>query len=177
VSSTTAHKNRPTSDDHRPNKKVIMDTTNRFNHAYSQAPWRVQRQWVSVFLLIVLGFGMIATLYLMVTSQAAIVGREIQDLRLEIMETEHANADLQTELAYLTSKDAVERRAYALGFRPVKPEEVEYLYVPGYLAPKGAMLANMPELQPSAPTNPPEYTQSLLDWLDERLQTPGRGLR
>jgi hypothetical protein len=23
---------------------------------------------------------------------------------------------------------------------------------------------------------PPEYTQSLLDWLDERLQTPGEGL-
>ena len=154
-----------------------MDTTNRFNHAYSQAPWRVQRQWVSVFLLIVLGFAMIATLYLMVTSQAAIVGREIQDLRFEIINTEHTNADLQTELARLTSMGVVERRAYALGFRPVEPEEVEYLYVPGYIAPNGAVLAAAPELQPSAPNIPPEYTQSLLDWLNERLQTPGRGLR
>jgi hypothetical protein len=82
-----------------------MNTTNRLNHAYSQAPWRVQRQWVSIFLLIVLGFAMIATLYLMVTSQAAIVGREIQDLRLAIITTEHINADLQTELARLTSSD------------------------------------------------------------------------
>jgi cell division protein FtsL len=154
-----------------------MDTINRFNHAYSQAPWRVQRQWVSVFLLIVLGFAMIATLYLMVTSQAAIVGREIQDLRLEIINTEQTNADLQTQLARLTSMGEVERKAYALGFRPVEPEEVEYLYVPGYVASKGAMLAAAPELQPSAPDIPPEYTQSLLDWLDERLQTPGRGLR
>lgn len=154
-----------------------MDTINRFNHAASQAPWRVQRQWVSIFLLIVLGFGMVAALYLMVTSQAAIVGREIQDLRLAIVETEHINADLQTELARLTSKNEVVRRAYALGFRPVKPEEVEYLYVPGYIAPKGAMLATAPELQPSAPNIPPEYTQSLLDWLDERLQTPGGGSR
>jgi cell division protein FtsL len=154
-----------------------MDTINRFNHAYSQAPWRVQRQWVSVFLLIVLGFAMIATLYLMVTSQAAIVGREIQDLRLEIINTEQTNADLQTQLARLTSMGEVERKAYALGFRPVEPEEVEYLYVPGYVASKGAMLATAPELQPSAPDIPPEYTQSLLDWLDERLQTPGRGLR
>jgi hypothetical protein len=154
-----------------------MDTINRFNHAYSQAPWRVQRQWVSVFLLIVLGFGMIASLYLMVTSQAAIVGREIQDLRLEIAQTEHTNADLQTEFARLTSMKEVERQAYALGFRPVTSEEVEYLYVPGYVAPKGAMLAAAPELQPSAPSVPPEYTQSLLDWLDERLQTPGKGLR
>jgi cell division protein FtsL len=154
-----------------------MDTLNRFNHAYSQAPWRIQRQWVSIFLLIVLAFAMIATLYLMVTSRAAIVGREIQDLRSEIIDTEHTNADLQTELARLTSMDVVEKRAYELGFRPVKPEEVEYLYVPGYLAPKGAMLAVAPELQPSAPDIPPEYTQSLLDWLDERLQSPGRGSR
>ena len=154
-----------------------MDTINRFNHAYSQAPWRVQRQWVSVFLLIVLGFGMIATLYLMVTSQAAIVGREIQDLRLEIIQTEHVNADLQTEYARLTSQDEVERRAYALGFRAVQPAEIEYLYVPGFVVPKAAMLAAAPELQPSAPSVPPEYTQSLLDWLDERFQAPGRGIR
>ena len=152
-----------------------MESANRFNHAHPQAPWRVQRQWVSVFLLTVLGFGMIATLYLMVTSQAAIVGREIQDLRLEIIETEHNNADLQTELARLTSKDQMEKRAYALGFRPVEPEEVEYLYVPGYIAHDGAVLASTPELQPSAPSAPLEYTQSLLDWLDERLQAPGRG--
>jgi Tfp pilus assembly protein PilN len=72
-----------------------MNTTNRLNHAYSQAPWRVQRQWVSVFLLIVLGFAMIATLYLMVTSQAAITGREIQNLRQAIIETDNTNADLQ----------------------------------------------------------------------------------
>jgi hypothetical protein len=154
-----------------------MDTTNRLNHAYSQAPWRVQRQWVSIFMLIVLGFAMISTLYLMVTSQAAIVGREIQDLRLSIIETEHNNADLQTELARLTSSDDMERRAYALGFRPVKADEVEYLYVPGYVAPQAATLAAAPELQPSAPGTPPEYTQSLLDWLNERLQASGRGLR
>lgn len=153
-----------------------MEPVNRFNHAYSQAPWRVQRQWVSAFLLVVLGFGMTATLYLMVTSQAAIIGREIQDLRLKIIETENKNADLQTELARLTSKYEVERRAYILGFRPADPEEMEYLYVPGYITPKGAVLAATPELQPSTPNIPPEYTQSLLDWLDERLQMPNRGL-
>lgn len=154
-----------------------MDTTNRLKHAYSQAPWRVQRQWVSIFLLIVLGFAMIATLYLMVTSQAAIVGREIQDLRLAIIETEHKTADLQTELARQTSSNEMKRRALALGFRPVKPEEVEYLYVPGYVAPRAARLAAAPELQPSAPGTPPEYTQSLLDWMNELLQSPGGGLR
>jgi len=154
-----------------------METIHRINHAHSQAPWRVQRQWISIFLLVVIGFGMIATLYLMVTSQAAIVGREIQDLRLEIIGIEHNNADLQTELAHLTSKGEIERRAYALRFRPIEPEELEYLYVPGYVAPNGVTLASAPELQPSLPNTPSEYTQSLLEWLDEKLQAPGRGLR
>jgi len=154
-----------------------MDTTKRLDHAYSQAPWRVQRQWVSIFLLIVLGFAMVAALYLMVTSQAAIVGREIQDLRLAIIDTEHTNAQLQTELARLTSSSEMEQRARALGFRPVKSEEMEYLYVPGYVVPKAAELAAAPELEPSAPGTPPEYTQSLLDWLNEHLQAPGRGIR
>lgn len=120
---------------------------------------------------------MIATLYLMVTSQAAIVGREIQDLRLAIIETEHMNADLQTELARLTSSDETERRARELGFRPIKADEVEYLYVSGYVAPQAAALAAAPELQPSGPSTSPEYSQSLLEWLDELLQTPGRGIR
>jgi hypothetical protein len=58
----------------------------------------------------------------------------------------------------------------------VESDELEYLYVPGYVTPDGAVLASAPELQPSAPSTPPEYTQSLLDWLDDRLQTTGRGL-
>jgi cell division protein FtsL len=154
-----------------------MDTTKRLDHAYTQAPWRVQRQWVSIFLLTVLGFAMIAALYLMVTSQAAIVGREIQDLRMAIIETEHTNADLQTELARLTSSDEMETRARELGFRPVQPDQVEYLYVPGYVATEAVELAAAPELQPSAPGLPPEYTQSILDWLNDRLQAPVGGLR
>ena len=40
-------------------------------HAYKQAPWRVQRQYVGAFLLIVIGMSMIAALYLQVTARAA----------------------------------------------------------------------------------------------------------
>ena len=152
-----------------------MKRVNRFNHAYSQAPWRLERQWISIFLLIVLGFAMIATLYLMVSSQAAIFGREIQDLRQEIIETEHMNSDLQTELARLTSKDEVERRAYGLRYRPIEAEELDYLYVPGYIMPDEVTLAAALDLQPSPPRIPPEYTQSLLEWIDESIQMASRG--
>ena len=154
-----------------------METVDHFLHAYKQAPWRAQRQLVSAFLLSVLGSAMIATLYLMVTSQAAIVGREIQDLRDKITESERVSADMQTELARLTAKDEMELRAIELGFRSVEANEMEYLLVPGYVAPKGVVLADEPELKPNLPSTPSGYTQSLLDWLDERLQTSPRGLR
>jgi hypothetical protein len=59
----------------------------------------------------------------------------------------------------------------------MKPDEVEYLYIPGYVAPQAVALAAAPKLEPSLPSTPPEYTQSLLDWLNERLQSPVGGLR
>ena len=154
-----------------------MEPLNYFNHASPQAPWRIERQWISISLLIVLGFAMIATMYLMVSSQAAIVGREIQNLRAKITITEHKNADLQTELARLTAKNEVERRAYALRFRPVEMGELEYLYVPGLAMSDEIVLATTPDLQPSPPSISPEYTQSLLDWIDERIHLASGGAR
>ncbi len=50
-------------------------------HAYKQAPWRVQRQWIGVFLLAVIGAAMVAALYLDVTAHAALAGRQIQEAR------------------------------------------------------------------------------------------------
>ena len=153
-----------------------MEPTNHFVHAHKQAPWRVQRQWVSFTLLLVLGFAMIASLYLMVTSRAAIVGREIQDLREETIRAQHVNADLQTRLANLTSKAEIDRRAYALGYRPVEPEELEYLVVPGFVMSEETRLASAPELKPSLLSLSSEYTESLLDWLDRKTQ-PSGGIR
>ena len=41
-------------------------------HAYKQAPWRVQRQYVVAFLRFVIVASMIAALYLTVTARAAV---------------------------------------------------------------------------------------------------------
>jgi len=150
-----------------------MEPITYFVHAYKQAPWRIQRQWVSFVLLFVLGFAMIASLYLMITSRASIIGREIQFLREEITNTEHINADMHTRLASLTSKANIDQRAHMLGYRSVEPEELEYLVVPGFSIPEGAQLANAPELHPSPPNLPAVYTESLLDWMDRKLHTMG----
>lgn len=154
------------------NMQNVNHTVNYFVHAYKQAPWRIQRQWVGSFLLVVLGLAMVAALYLDVTAQAAIAGRAIQDMSAEMIAMQRNNADLQTKLAELTSNTVMGPRARALGYQPVEPATLEYVIVPGYVAPKPAILASAPPLKPSAPSIPPEYTQSLLDWLDQRLRAP-----
>lgn len=139
-------------------------------HAYRQAPWRLQRQWMGAFLLGVLGVAMVSSLYLDVTAQAAITGRQIQGLTSDIVAIQQGNADLQTKLAEATSSANMERRAEDLGYEPVNPEAMEYIVVPGYLAPQAEILAGAPALRPSAPSIPPEYTQSLLEWLQDALR-------
>ena len=109
-------------------------------HAYKQAPWRVQRQWVGAFLLVVIGVAMIAALYLDVTARAAVAGREIQELRFEITTIQRENADLETQLADLTSTAVMQRRAIELGYRPVQPGELDYVAVPGFVTPEPDIL-------------------------------------
>jgi cell division protein FtsL len=142
-------------------------------HAYRQAPWRVQRQWVGVFLLLVIGAAMVAALYLDVTARAALAGREIQELRSQITTVQRQNADLETQLADLTSTDVMQQRALKLGYRPVLPGELDYVAVPGFVAPEPAILLAAEDATPRVPARPAEYTQSLLEWFEERIRFGG----
>jgi hypothetical protein len=161
-----------------PNRKNMnIQNVNHLVHAYKIAPWRVQRQWIGNVLLAVVVFAMVATLYLDVTSQAAIAGREIQDLTASINVSRQASADLQTQLASLTSARVMEQRALDLGFRPMESGEAEYLVVPGYSVLKPDILSSVPVLQLSTLTIPPEYNESLLDWMDQKIATSSRGVQ
>jgi cell division protein FtsL len=142
-------------------------------HAYKQAPWRVQRQYVGAFLLVVIVLAMIAALYLQVTAGAARAGREIQEMRLEITTIQRTNADLETQLANLTSTAEMQRRALELGYRPVKPGELDYVAVPGFVAPEPAILLAAEDVADYSQTLPPEYTQSLIEWFDNRIKSGG----
>jgi len=147
-------------------------TVDNFIHAYKQAPWRIQMQWIGAFLLGIFGLALVAALYLDITSQAGIQGRNIQDMTAQLVVIQHTNADLQNKLAETTSTYNMEQRALALGYQPIEPSQVEYIIVPGYAAPKPAILAVAPALKPAAPSEPPEYTQSLIEWLDQQLRMP-----
>jgi hypothetical protein len=142
-------------------------------HAHRQAPWRVQRQWVAAFLLFVIGAAMIAALYLDVTARTALAGREIQETRFAITTIQRTNADLETQLAKLTSTAEMERRAVALGYRPVQPGELDYVSVPGFVAPEPALLKAAVDVTTLEQTLPAEYSQSLVEWFDEEIKTGG----
>ena len=150
----------------------MIRTIDIIQYAYKQAPWRVQRQWISAFLLIVLCLSMISALYLDVTARAALTGRDIQNLSADIITIQQSNADLETHIAMLTSNSAMETRALALNYQPVQSNQLQFIVVPGYIAPQPASLRAAPSLKPSAPTIQPEYTQSLLDWFNQRLHMP-----
>jgi hypothetical protein len=153
-----------------------IPNVNHYIHAYRIAPWRIQRQWIGSVLLVVVAFAMVSTIYLIVTSRTAIAGREIQELNYSITISQQVSSDLQTQLASLTSMSVMERRARELGFRPMESDEAEYLIVPGYSAPEPINLASVMSPQRSAITVPREYTQSLLDWMDEKISS-SRGLQ
>jgi hypothetical protein len=152
-----------------------MINVTHLTHAYRQAPWRIQRQWAGAFLVGVLALAMISALYLDVTSQKAIIGREIQTLQYDTSEIQRENADMQTRLASLLSTRTMEARALAMGFRPAESGEIQYLVVPGYVRSTGVSLA-IARPPTSAPSIPPEYTQSLLDWISNYLQSPASGI-
>ena len=142
-------------------------------HAYKQAPWRVQRQYVGAFLLAVIGISMIAALYLQVTARSAAAGREIQEMRFEITTIQRSNADFETQLAKLTSTAEMERRALEMGYRPVKPGELDYVAVPGFVAPEPEILRAAEDAVDYTQALPSAYTQSLVEWFDDRVKSGG----
>ena len=54
-----------------------MNNVTRIVRKYRQAPWRVQRQWIGLFLLALVLVAMVAAIYLNVTVRATVAGREI----------------------------------------------------------------------------------------------------
>ena len=151
----------------------MKTTHHNLIQAYYQAPWRFQLQLIGLFSLVLVMVALVAGIYLSVTARAATTGREIQEMQADILVIERINADLETQLAQLTSSRTMDRRARDLGFRPITPGEVLYLEISGFVGPQEAVLAPPPG--PVAPTTfnlPPEFTQTLFGWLKEFTLQP-----
>jgi cell division protein FtsL len=140
--------------------------TQKLEQAYRQAPWRSQVQWSGLFLIFLVGFVMIAGVYLSISAQAATAGLEIQDLQVQKDETIRRTADLRNQLAYLTSDSVMTERANSLGYKLNRIEEPTYMIIAGYAGRSPANFAPPPGLDmiPS-PVLRPAYTQSIWEYL------------
>src|SRR5512136_1683740 len=104
-----------------------MDNLHQLTHAYSQAPWRKQMYMIGVILLLLVCAAIVAGIYLNVTARAAAVGREIQEMQVRVYgyhyltggagdgsvpieELEQQIANLNSQLAYLTSYTVMQER-------------------------------------------------------------------
>ncbi len=154
-----------------------MYRVQNITQAYSQAPWRKQLQWIGLFMLAMILIAMVAGVYLSVSAQASTSGREIQIMYADMEEIRRQIEDMESQIAFLTSNAEMEKRAQELGFTPVSSEDVFYIMVPGYSKPNQVEIAGAPGVPlPMIPVVAPEYTQSLMDWLRERVFDPASPL-
>jgi cell division protein FtsL len=158
------------------NQKVddtIHATRSKMDHlvlAYKEAPWRTQRKWIGLFLVGTIAVGMVAGIYLNVTSRAALAGREIQDLEAAISDTQRNNADLETELAELLSTGNLLARAEEMGFVPASPEDVVFMTIPGYFPPASELVMSSSNVSRHSPALDPRFSQSLFGWFEDQMQ-------
>lgn len=147
-----------------------MNNVSQFVQKYRQASWRVQLQWLVLFVAGLVVIAMVAGLYLSVSIRAAQAGREIQALKEDILKGQRRNADLALNLARLTSSQAMKSRAMALDFQPLDPAQITYVVVAGYTPPTAINLARLKTPQ-AAPIILPEYTHSLFEWFADMMQS------
>jgi len=138
--------------------------------AYKQAPWRIQLQWIGLFLLGLVLIASITGVYLSISAQAAASGRRIQSLERQISNINNEIAELTTELAEAKSVNNMKTRAQAMGFIPLNPHEAVYLEIPGY-NPHADLVLAPPRVNiiSESPTLLSSYKTSLWQWLVENI--------
>ena len=144
--------------------------------AYRQAPWRTQLQWIVYFLLLLVAAAAVAGIYLSISAASAQAGRDIQSMQMDSGDIQNQIADLNTQLATLTSAAQMQKRAKDMGFVPVDPSSETFLMIPGYSGRQPAVLAPPPSpAQGNATLIKPSYTQSLWEWIFQGFRTNPAG--
>lgn len=148
-----------------------MNSLRKLAQAYSLTPWRKQVSTGMLILVALLVVLLAASLYLDVTARTLALGRAILIMENEITDVEMLNAHLRTQLGILTSSAMMEKRALEMGFRRLEPGEEIYLTVPGYTPLDQTLISpSAPPKQSVSYSLPPIYTQSLIDWLQNKLE-------
>jgi hypothetical protein len=169
-----------------------MENIQHLTHAYSQAPWRKQMYMIGVILLLLVCAAIVAGIYLNVTARAAAVGREIQEMQVRVYgyhnltsdssqeyipieELDQQNANLISQLAYLTSYAVMQERVKDLNLTSIPVENIQYMEVPGYVDRQTTSLAPPPiPVVVNASLIDPQFKESLFDWVTEQIKKTSR---
>jgi hypothetical protein len=137
----------------------------RILQAYRQAPWRVQLQWIGLFMLGLILVASIAGVYLSISGQAAAAGRNIQFIESDMDEINNEISELTADLAQAKSAEKMLARAKELDFVMMHPEQALYLSIPGF-DPSADLVLAPPRISPinDRPVLRASYKSSLWDW-------------
>lgn len=143
---------------------------NRLLQAYRQAPWRIQLQWIGLFLLGLVLVAAVTGLYLNISAQAATAGRKIQYLESEISDINNRISELTTDLAVAKSSDNMASRAEEMGFQVIDPNQAVYLEIPGY-DPNADLVLAPPRVNTisDTPIVRSSYKTSLWEWFVKQI--------
>ncbi len=138
--------------------------------AFRQAPWRLQVRLTGGLALPLVALLMVGGMYLAVNAKVAEAGRRVLVLERRREELERTNAEMLTRLAQMTSPQRLLERASSMGFQPARPDEIEYLAVPGW-TPRPDFAAPAPpgSGRPPAAGLSPAFTETWGEWLSRWL--------
>lgn len=144
--------------------------------AYRMAPWRKQMQRIITILLLIFAAACVTLVYLSISERMTDINMQIQALQEERAEYSRSIADLTTDEGILTAYKTMQERAARAGFTEIDfDDEDQYAYViiDGYT---GTGINTEAQVQETSLTEvvsliKPEYTQSLQDWLYNRIST------
>ena len=144
--------------------------------AYRMAPWRKQMQRIITILLLTFAAACVTLVYLSISERMTDINMQIQALQEERAEYSRSIADLTTDEGILTAYKTMQERAARAGFTEIDfDDEDQYAYViiDGYT---GTGINTEAQVQETSLTEvvsliKPEYTQSLQDWLYNRIST------
>ena len=125
--------------------------------------WTLSKAQTAITWIMLAALVAMAAVFLLVQASAvATVGREIQDLQIQLNTIRQQNSDLERQIAEAQSIEVARARASQLGFRNATPAETMYLVVPDF-PPRPAPFNPFPELSdPAATIEPVESMQEAI---------------
>lgn len=161
-------------------KRILARWRERIETKYQELIEQARARWetlpsfgtMRIALVALMAFIFFALVYLMQSSNAALIARDLRVKQLKIQEIERENAQLRYEIAALASPSAIEQRARKLGLAPAK--RVVYAEMPWIQPPPNELMpAFLPEGNTDAASQVYETTDASV-W-EELLSVLGLG--